>query len=109
MNNEYIIKETSKNVWEIMDENGNIIRAITKENIQGYCLTECEKHDITYFSADIMIDSIWWNVHDYYNLELIDNYCEEFDKFLAWFDYTCVEYLAKEMVAFYKQRLLDFE
>lgn len=109
MNREYIIKETSENVWEIMDENGNIIRAITKENVVDCCKRECENNDTDYMSADGITDSVWWEINDDYDLELVDNYCPEFDKFLAWFDYICVEYLANEMVAFYKQKLLNFE
>ncbi len=110
MNREYIVKETSENVWEIMDENGNIIRAITKDTVINYCKREFE--DSCYdccLSADVMIDSVWCNLEDDYNLEFVDNYCQEFDKFLAWFDYTCIEYHSKEIVAIYKQRLLNFE
>ena len=105
----YIIKETDENTWTIFDENGSIIRAITKENVADYCKRECETSDTEWMSAKDMVESIWWEMHDDYDLELIDNYCQEFDKFLAWFDYICVEYLAKEMVAFYKQKLLNFE
>ena len=109
MNREYIIKETSENVWEIMDENGNIIRAITKDIVINYCKRECENNNTDHMSADGIIDTVWYYIDIDYNLELVDNYCQEFDKFLAWFDYTCIEYLTKEIVAFYKQRLLDFE
>lgn len=43
------------------------------------------------------------------NMKSLKEHCQEFEKFLTWFDYICIEYLAKEMVAFYKQRLLNFE
>ena len=109
MNREYIVKETSENVWEIMDENGNIIRAITKDTVINYCKRECDAVDTDHMSADGITESVWWSLNDDYGMDLVDNYCQEFDKFFAWFNYTCIEYLAKEIVAFYKQRLLDFE
>lgn len=110
MNKDYIIKQTDKNTWVIIDEeDGKVIDTITKDIIINYCKHECDTVDTDYMSADGITESVWWSLDDDYGMELVDNYCEEFDKFLAWFDYTCVEYLAKEMIAFYKQRLLDFE
>lgn len=110
MSKDYIIKQTEENTWVIIDEeNEKVIDTITKDIVIGYCKHECDTVDTDYMSADGMTESVWWSLNDDYGMELVDNYCEEFDKFLAWFDYTCVEYLAKEMVAFYKQRLRDFE
>lgn len=60
-------------------------------------------------TADGIIDSIWWYINDEHNLQYVNNYCEDFDKFLTWFDYICVECFAQEITAIYKQRLLDFE
>lgn len=108
MNREYIIKETSENVWQIMDENGNIIRAITKDTIGKYCKKECEYSESISCDEE-MINQVWWYVLDDYDLDLVDNYCPEWEKFTTWFDYVCVEYFAQELVALYKQRLLYFE
>lgn len=110
MSRDYIIKQTDENTWIIIDEeNEKIVDTITKDIIINYCKHECDTVDTDYMSADQITESAWWSLDDDYGMELVDNYCEEFDKFLAWFDYVCVEYLAKEMVAFYKQKLLDFE
>lgn len=109
MGREYIIKETSENVWSIMDENGNIIRVITKDVIINYCKKIFENNHAECMSAKIVINSVWRNLKYDYNFEFVDNYCQEFDRFLAWFDYTCVEYHSKKVIAFYKQRLLHFE
>lgn len=110
MNRDYIIKQTDENTWVIIDEeDGKVIDTITKDIVINYCTRECDTVDTDYMSADGITDSVWWYINDEYNLEDVDNYCQEFDKFLAWFDYICVEYLANEMVAFYKQKLLNFE
>lgn len=106
---DYIIKQTEENTWVILDENGKVIDTITKDTVIDYCKRECKDNDTCSCSAEIMTDSVWWYVNDNHNLELVDPYCQEWDKFTAWFDYICIEYLAKEIVAFYKQRLLDFE
>lgn len=109
MNRDYIIKETNENVWGIMDENGNIIRAITKDVIINYCKNKFEDNRIECMSAKITIDSVWRNLKDDYDLEFVDNYCQKWEKFCAWFDYIVVECLANKIIALYKQRLLDFE
>lgn len=105
----YAIVSDGEDTWHIVNENGEVIDTITKDIVVNYCKRECEENDTDYMSSDGITDSVWWNLDDDYNLEYVDNYCQEFDKFLAWFDYTCVEYLAKEIVTFYKQRLLNFE
>ncbi len=105
-----IIKQTDENTWLIIDnESGEIINTITKDVVIDYCKRECEENNTDYMSSDGITDSVWYYIDMEYDLEFVDNYCQEYDKFLAWFDYTCVEYLAKEIVAFYKQRLLNFE
>lgn len=109
MNENYAIKQMEENTWVVLDENEEVINTITKDIIVNYCKNECDETDTTYTSADGIIDSIWWYINDEYNLQYVDNYCEDFDKFLAWFDYICVEYLAQEITAIYKQRLLNFE
>lgn len=107
-NRDYVVKQISENTWLIVeDESGKIIHTITKDTIIDYCKHECDTIDTDYMSADGITESTWWCLNDDYGMEFVDNYCPEFDKFLAWFDYICVEYLAKEMVAFYKQRLLN--
>lgn len=109
-NRDYIIKQTEENTWTIIDKNGEVVNTITKENVIKYCKEECEDDDDTCsFSAEIMVDSVWWYIHDEYNLEVVDEYCPDWEKFTAWFDYVVVEYLAQELVALYKQRLLYFE
>lgn len=105
----YIIKQTAENTWVIIDEDEKVIDTITKDTVIDYCKRECEDSDTCSFSAEIMTDSVWWYMNDNHNLELVDNYCQEWDKFTAWFDYVCIEYLAQEVVGIYKQRLLDFE
>lgn len=110
MYKDYIIKQTDENTWVIIDEeDGKVIDTITKDIVINYCKHECEDNNTDHMSADGMTENVWWNLDNDYGMDLVDNYCQEFDKFLAWFDYTCIEYLAKEIVAFYKQRLLDFE
>ena len=110
MSKEFIVKQTEENTWVIIDdESGEVVNTITKDTLINYCKNEFEDHNTECISADIMIDGVWWNVEDDYNLDFVDNYCQEFEKFLAWFDYICIEYLTKEIVAFYKQRLLNFE
>lgn len=107
---QFIIQQHEENAWLIIDSDSGLVEnIITKDEIIEYCKCECEKNDTDYMSSDGITDSVWYYVNMDYNLEFVDNYCEEYDKFLAWFDYTCVEYLAKEIVAFYKQRLLNYE
>lgn len=109
MNREYIVKQTEENTWVIINENEKVVNTITKDTVIDYCKREFEDNHVECVSAEVMIDSVWWNLEYDYNLEFVDNYCQEFDKFLAWFDYTCIEYHSKEIVAIYKQRLLNFE
>lgn len=109
MNRTYIVKQMEENVWFILNENGEFVNSITKSVVVNYCENEFEDNHVECVSAEVMIDNVWWNLENDYNLEFVDNYCQEFDKFLAWFDYTCIEYHSKEVVAIYKQRLLDFE
>lgn len=109
MSKDYIIKQTDENTWVIINENEEVVNTITKDTVINYCKREFEDNHVECMSAEIMIDSVWWYLEDDYNLEFVDNYCQEFDKFLAWFDYIVVEYLAQEIVALYKQRLLNWE
>ena len=109
MNREYVVKQTEKNTWAVINENEEVVDTITKDIVINYCKSEFEDNHVECVSAEVMIDSVWWNLENDRNLDLVDNYCQEFDKFLAWFDYTCIEYHSKEIVAIYKQRLLDFE
>lgn len=109
MNKNYAIKQTEENTWVVLDENEEVINTITKDIVVSYCKNKCDETDTTYTSADGIIDSIWWYINDEYNLQDVNNYCEYFDKFIAWFDYVCVEYFSQEIIAIYKQRLLDFE
>ena len=98
-----------ENTWNIVDSNGGIVDIIKKDDIINYCKRELEDNDTEQLSPDLIIDGVWWYVHDDYNLEGVDNYCQYWDKFTAWFDYVVVEYFTQEIVAIYKQRLLDFE
>lgn len=109
MDKDYIIKGTDENTWSIIDENGEVVETITKDDIVNYCKNELEDNRTDCMSASDMIDGVWFDVERDYNLEFVDSYCQDFDKFCAWFDYVCVEYITNEVVAFYKQRLLDFE
>lgn len=107
MNKNYAIKQTEENTWVILDENKEIVNTITKDIVVDYCKKENE--EIEELIHDVLIDSVWFELEDDYNLYWIDNNCQDFDKFIAWFDYVCVEYFSNESVAIYKQRLLDFE
>lgn len=102
-----ILKQTDENTWVIINENEEVIDIITKDIVIDYCKEECEDSDC--LCAEVMTDSVWLYMDDNHNLELVDRYCQDWDKFTAWFEYTCIEYIAKEIVAIYKQRLLDFE
>lgn len=109
MKENYIIKQTDENTWTVLNENEEVVKTITKDIIVNCCKNECEDIDTHYLSMDSVVDSAWWDTYYKYDLDFVDNSCQEYDKFLAWFDYICVEYLAKEIVAFHKQRLLNFE
>lgn len=110
MNKNYAIKQTEENTWVVLDENEEIVNTITKDIVVDYCKKECdETEEIEDLSHDILIDCVWFNLEDDYNLDWVDNYCQDFDKFIAWFEYICVEYFSNEITAIYKQRLLDFE
>lgn len=105
----YAIVQAEENTWHIVNENGEVVDIITKDDIINYCKSELEDNRTECLSPDIMIDCVWFNVLDDYNLDYVDNYCQDWDKFIAWFDYVVVEYLAQEIVAIYKQRLLNCE
>lgn len=96
MNKRYIIKQIDKNTWTVVNENGEVISTITKDIVINYCKKESESLDSGYMSPDGTIDTIYWDLGDDYGLEFVDNYCQEFDKFLAWFDYICVKYFTKK-------------
>ena len=109
MNKDYIIKETDENTWEVIDtETGKTEHTITKEDIVDKCKIEYEEEKNN-ISEEYFIDCVWWWIDEKYTLELVDNYCQDWDKFCAWFDYVCVEYFANELIATYKQRLHHFE
>ena len=96
MNKNYAIKETEENTWVMLNENEEVVDTITKDIVVDYCKKECDETDITYTSADGIIDSVWSDLEDDFNLDWIDNYCQDFDKFIAWFDYVCGEYPTNE-------------
>ena len=107
MSKNYAIKQTEENTWVMLNENEEVVNTITKDIVVDYC--EKENEEIEELIHDVLIDYVWSNLEDDYNLDLIDNDCQDFDKFVAWFNYVCVEYFSQEIVAIYKQRLLDFE
>ena len=102
MNKNYAIKQTEENTWVILDENEEVVDTITKDIVVDYCKKENEE-------IEELINYVWYELGNDYNLDWIDNHCQDFDKFIAWFEYICVEYFSQEMVAIYKQRLLNFE
>ena len=107
---ELIIQQHEENAWLIINsDSGEIENIITKDEVVEYCKRQCETINTDYVSADEMIEAIWYNLTNAYGLEDVDCYCDEFDKFTTWFEYVCVEYFANELIASYKQRLLDFE
>lgn len=107
MDKNYAIKQTEENTWVILDENEKVVDTITKDIVVDYCKKENE--EIEDLIHSVLIDCVWSDLEDDFNLDWIDNYCQDFDKFIAWFDYVCVEYFSNKSVAIYKQRLLDFE
>lgn len=104
MKENYAIKQTAENTWVIIDEDENIVNTITKEDIMQLFNDEFECPGL-----ETVISDVWYELDDCYNIEKVDDCCQEFDKFIAWFEYICAEYYAKEIVAFYKQVLLHFE
>lgn len=110
MSKNYIIKQTEENTWIIIDENGEIVDTITKDIILNYCKSGYEDNGADCLNAEEMIDHAWWVLNSNYAVvDYVDRYCQDWSKFTAWFDCVCVEYLAQEIVAIYKQRLLNFE
>ena len=101
------LREINENTWIIINEEEEVIDTITKDIVVDYC--EKENEEIEELIHDVLIDYVWSNLEDDYNLDLIYNDCQDFDKFVAWFEYVCVEYFSHEIVSIYKQRLLDFE
>ena len=107
MSKNYAIKQTEENTWVMLNENEEVVNTITKDIVVDYC--EKENEEIEDLIHEVLIDYVWSNLEEDYNLDCIDNDCQDFDKFVAWFEYVCVEYFSQEIVAIYKQRLLDFE
>ena len=105
----YGVVQIEENTWHMIGGDGEIIKTITKDTVVNYCKKECEDSDIECISAETIIDNVWWSLNDDSNIGLIDCFCQYWDKFLAWYRYVCVEYLAQEITAIYKQRLDDFE
>ena len=106
MNKNYAIKQTEENTWVVLDENEEVVNTITRDIVVDYCKKKNEEIELIY---DVLVDYIWFELEDDYSLDWIDDNCQDFDKFIAWFKYICVEYFSQEIVAIYKQRLLDFE
>lgn len=107
MKENYAIKQTEENTWVVLNENAEVINTITKDIVVDYCKKNNE--EIADLIHDILIDYVWIELEDNYNLDWIDNSCQDWDKFSAWFEYVCVEYFSEEIVAIYKERLLNFE
>lgn len=103
----YIVKQHEENTWLIInDENGEVVNIITKDDIVECCEYSYEDYGDSILDLVCHVRSeIIYNL-DYHGL---NHHCEEFDKFSAWFDYICIEYFARKIVAYYKQRLVDFE
>lgn len=100
------LKQTEENIWTISNEKNEVVNTITKDTIINYCEKELEENFIESLSPDTIINSVWLKITDNYNLDLLDNYYQYWDKFSVWFDYVCVEYFANEIIVIYKQRLL---
>ena len=109
---DYVIIEKGKNEWAIVDKNKTVIDTITKDIIINRCernLGNDNADRADYMNANGLIDDVWCAIQDEYDLEFVDDRYQEWEKFCAWFDYIVVEYFANKIIAFYKQRLLDFE
>lgn len=104
--NELIIQQHEENAWLIIDRNsGEVEDILTKDDIVHYCELEYDPC----VSLEGLINYVGCYLKDNYNYDCIYNYGEEFDKFDAWIDYIIAEFYTNETIAYYRQRLLDFE
>ena len=106
---DYVIIEKGQNEWAIVDKDKTVIDTITKDTITNRCERRLGNNHIEYTNADDVIDDVWCAIQDEYDLEFVDDRYQEWEKFCAWFDYIVAECLANKIIAFHKQRLLDFE
>ena len=104
-NKDYKLKKQNESTWLVVDtSNNNVVDTITKEMI----VERCEMKDI---NVDIInVDDFTFLVWSYFcdnNKELVratDIYYIECDKFFAWFDYICTEYMTTKILSWYKER-----
>ena len=106
---DYVIIEKGQNEWAIINKNKTVIDTITKDIIINRCERQLGNNRVEYMNADGLIDEVWCAIQDEYDLEFVDDRYQEWEKFCAWFNYIVTECLANKVIAFYKQRLLDFE
>ena len=106
----YGLVPDGENAWCVVDENEDDKSIISNADIEKVCEHICNKDCIKEYGAEGFVERVWEEFRDNYCPGIEDYiYTENWDKFIAWFDYICVDYLTKEIVGFYKQRLLDFE
>ena len=102
------LRQIEENTWVIINEEEEVIDTITKDTIIDYCKTKYEDDDINFAYIDDITSDIFLLLIKEHNMKSVV-YSMEYEKFVTWFVYTCVEYFSNEIVAAYKQRLLDFE
>lgn len=106
----YALVPDGKATWCIVNEDNIEIIKISDTDIKNICENICNKDFIESYSIEGFIERVWEELRDNEFPDIVDYmYTENWDKFSAWFDYTCVEYLTQETIAIFKQKLLNFE
>ena len=99
-----------KDTWRIMNEDNIFIIDICDYDIEEICEHIYNGNYIEKYSAKEFITSVWEFLRDQVIPELNGcGFCENWDKFCAWFDYQAMKYFTTTLSNMYKQRLLDFE
>lgn len=102
-----VIQQHEENVWFLINtDNGEIENIVTKNGVIEYCESIYEYYG---YNIEHFLDHARDKVKNDLDANGLDHYCEEYDKFAAWLDYVCAEYLLNRKLEIYKQRLLDFE
>ena len=113
MNNDielYALKPDGKNAWCIVNEDNMEITKICDIDIEKICEDICNKDYIDECSAMGFIELVWEELQNNRFPEIdICTFCENWEKFGAWFNYLAVEYFTNELIITFEDRLLDFE
>ena len=106
----YALIPDGRNTWRIVNEDNIFIIDIHNYDIEGLCESICNGSYIEKYSAEEFIERVWEELRDFFSPEINHcTYCENWDKFGAWFDNQVIEYFTNELSMMYAGRLLDFE